>query len=54
MVTVKLLKDRLKVSFPAANMAIEQMKEHGILRDIDKIGRSRTFVAHEVIARLDR
>lgn len=53
-VTVKLLKERLKVSFPAANMAIEQMKEHGILRDIDKIGRSRAFVAHEVIARLDR
>jgi Fic family protein len=53
-VTVNLLKDRLKVSFPAANTAIEQFKEKGILKDVDKIGRSRAFVAHEVIARLEK
>lgn len=52
--TANLLKDRLKVSFPTANTAIEQLVATGILRDIDKIGRSRAFVAHEVITRLDR
>lgn len=53
-VTVNLLKERLNVSFPAANTAIEQLKQAGILEDISKIGRSRAFVAHEIIARLDR
>jgi Fic family protein len=53
-ITVNLLKERLNVSFPAANMAIEQLKQAGILDDISKIGRSRAFVAHQVIARLDR
>jgi Fic family protein len=53
-VTVNLLKERLNVSFPAANTAIEQLKQAGILADINKIGRSRAFVAHEVIARLDQ
>lgn len=53
-VTATLLKERLSVSFPAANMAIEQLKQAGILEDISKIGRSRAFVAHEIIARLDR
>lgn len=53
-VTVNLLKQRLKVSFPTANTAIEQLKEAGILVGINKIGSSRAFVAHEVIARLDQ
>ncbi|MDP2822557.1 MAG: Fic/DOC family N-terminal domain-containing protein [Sulfuritalea sp.] len=53
-VTVNLLKERLNVSFPAANSAIEQLKQAHILEDINKIGRSRAFVAHEVIARLDQ
>ena len=53
-ITANLLKERLQVSFPAANTAIEQLLEQQILKPIDKIGRSRAFVAHEVIARLDQ
>ena len=52
--TANLLKDRLRVSFPTANTAIEQLVAKGILKDIDRIGRSRAFVAHQVITRLDR
>lgn len=53
-ITVRKLKDALGVSFPAANTAIGQLVAKGILRPSNKQGRSRTFVAHEVIARLAR
>lgn len=53
-ITVNLLKERLQVSFPAANMAIEQLLAKEILRPVEKIGRSRAYIAHEVIARLDQ
>lgn len=53
-ITANLLKERLQISFPAANSAIEQLQAKGILQPVHKAGRSRTFVAHEVIARLDK
>lgn len=53
-ITANLLKEKLQVSFPAANTAIEQLLSKGILQPIQKIGRSRAFVAHQVIARLDQ
>lgn len=53
-ITANLLKAHLKVSFPAANIAIEQLLGKDILRPINNIGRSRAYVAHEVIARLDQ
>ena len=53
-ITANLLKEHLNISFPAANMAIEQLLAKDILRPIDKIGRSRAYIAHEVIARLDQ
>lgn len=52
--TVNKLKEQLGVSFPAANTAIEALCERGILAPQEKQGRSRTFVAREVIARLER
>lgn len=52
--TVNKLKDHLKVSFPAANTAIEVLCERGILSIREQQGRNRTFVAREVIARLER
>lgn len=53
-VTVNKLKDHLKVSFPAANTAIDIMKGKGILTELAKQSRSRVFVAKEVIARLEK
>jgi Fic family protein len=52
--TVNKLKDYLKVSFPAANTAIEVLCERGILSIREQQGRNRTFVARDVIARLER
>lgn len=52
--TVNNLKDHLKVSFPTANTAIDALCERGILTIREKQGRNRTFVAGEVIARLER
>lgn len=52
--TVNKLKNHLNVSFPAANTAIETLCERGILTLREQQGRSRTFVAGEVIARLER
>ncbi len=53
-ITANILRDSLKVSFPAANTAIVQLKTADILEPTGKQGRNRAFIAHEVIARLDR
>jgi Fic family protein len=53
-VTANGLKAGLGVSFPAANTAIEQLIAVGILRPTGKLERNRTFIAHELIARLDQ
>ena len=53
-ITTNRLKDALSISFPAANTAIAQLEAANILEATGRQGRSRTFVAHEVIARLDR
>lgn len=53
-VTANRLKDALSVSFPAASTAITELEAANILKPTGKHGRSRAFVAHEVIARLDR
>jgi len=53
-ITANRLKDALGVSFPAANTAIAELEAANILEPTGKQGRSRAFVAHEVIARLDR
>lgn len=52
-ITVNNLKEHLGVSFPAANSAIEVLCEKGILTISPKEGRSRVFIAKEVIARLE-
>jgi Fic family protein len=53
-ITANKLRDALTVSFPAANTAITQLETADILRPTGKQGRNRAFIAHEVIARLDR
>lgn len=53
-VTANRLKHALSVSFPAASTAITELEAANILKPTGKHGRSRAFVAHEVIARLDR
>lgn len=53
-ITVMKLKDHLKVSFPTANTAIDVLKNHKILIDHSKQGKSRTFIAKEIIDRLER
>lgn len=53
-ITVNKLKDHLKVSFPAANTAIDMLKGQGILTEQAKQHRSRVFVAKEVIGRLEQ
>lgn len=53
-ITANKLRDALKVSFPAANTAITQLETADILKPTGKQGRNRAFIAHEVIARLDR
>lgn len=53
-ITANRLKGALGVSFPAANTAIAELEAANILEPTGKQGRSRAFVAHEVIARLDR
>jgi Fic family protein len=53
-ITANRLKNALSVSFPAANTAIAELEAANILEPTSKQGRSRAFVAHEVIARLDR
>ena len=53
-ITTNRLKDALSISFPAANTAIAQLEAANILEPTGRQGRSRAFVAHEVIARLDR
>ena len=52
-ITANILRDALKISFPAANTAIVQLKTADILKPTGKQGRNRAFIAHEVIARLD-
>lgn len=53
-VTANGIKAALGVSFPAANTAIAQLVDAKILRPTGKLGRNRTFMADEVIARLDQ
>lgn len=48
-VTARYVSDRLKVSFPTANAAINELIERGILAQPVKRGRNRLFVASEVI-----
>ncbi len=52
-VTANSVKERLGVSFPAANTAIAQLVRLGILQASER-RRNRVFVAHEVVALLRR
>ena len=51
MVTANSAKDQLGVSFPAANMAITQLVDLGILRASER-RRNRIFVADRVVTLL--
>lgn len=53
-ITANRLRGALNVSFPAANTAIAELEAANILEPTGRQGRSRAFVAHEGIARLDR
>ncbi|MCK6405372.1 MAG: Fic family protein [Rhodocyclaceae bacterium] len=48
-VTVGELARRLETAFPAANSAVEELVELGILRPTDDRRRSRVYAAHEVL-----
>lgn len=53
-VNVNSVADMLKVSFPAANTAIETLQRIGILAPKTEQSRNRSFVASEVISILNR
>ncbi|WP_347359255.1 Fic family protein [Bdellovibrio sp.] len=52
--SVKILMNLLEVSAPAANRAVEQLVDAGIVRERTGFGRNRIFAAEEVISLLSR
>lgn len=54
MVTVNQVAKGLGVAFPAANRALIQLQDLGILESVKEQKRNRVFVARQVIDVLDR
>lgn len=53
-VTVNLVKEKLGISFPAANTAVDLLVEKGVLQEQSDRRRNRVFVAAEAISVLQR